>query len=107
MNSGKVASQAGHAFLDAYLQALDFQPDIAQEYKSENHGIKICLAVTSLDDLLQAEQKAKESGLPCALITDSGYTVFDGKSTITALGIGPARHGQIKSIVGSLPLYRI
>ncbi len=106
MNVGKVASQAGHAFLDAYLQALELQPELAQEYKSEHHGIKICLGVASLDELLLAELKAKKLGIPHALITDSGYTCFDGKFTITALGIGPARKVDIKKIVGHYPLLK-
>lgn len=106
MNAGKVASQAGHAYLDAYIQALELQPAIAHEYKCDGHGIKVCLAVASLDALLLAKSKAKEAGLPHALITDSGYTVFDGQSTITALGIGPVRKEQIKHITGALPLFK-
>ncbi len=106
MNSGKVASQSGHAFLDAYLQALDLDPDLCQEYKNDYHGIKVCLAVDSLDKLLLAESKAKHLNLPHALITDLGYTCFEGQSTITALGIGPVRKDQIKSIVGHLPLFK-
>lgn len=106
MSSGKVASQAGHAFLDAYLQALDLTPNEAVEYKTDHHGIKVCLAVSSLDDLLKAEFKAKQIGLPHALIHDLGYTCFEGQTTITALGIGPVRKDQIKSIIGHLPLYK-
>ena len=106
MNSGKVAAQAGHAYLDAYLQALELKPEIAELYKSEHHGIKVCLAVSSLDDLLKAELKSKLIGLPHALITDLGYTQFEGQSTITALGIGPATKDEIKRIVGSFPLFK-
>lgn len=106
MNAGKVASQSGHAFLDAYLKALELVPEIAQEYKGEHHGIKICLAVDSLDELLKAEFKAKQSGLPHAIIIDSGYTCFDGQFTTTALGIGPARRADIKHIIGHYPLLK-
>lgn len=106
MNSGKVASQAGHAFLDAYLQALALDPNLCLEYKDKHHGIKVCLAVDSLDKLLSAEEKAKQLNLPCALIHDLGYTCFEGQETITALGIGPVRKDQIKSIIGSLPLFK-
>jgi peptidyl-tRNA hydrolase len=100
MNAGKVASQAGHAYLDAYLQALELNPEITKEYKNGYHGIKVCLAVSSLDEMLKAEQKAKKAGLPHALITDSGYTCFNGQYTITALGIGPARRDDVKKSLG-------
>lgn len=106
MNSGKVAAQASHAALDTYLQALELKPQIAKLYKSEHHGIKVCLAVSSLDELLKAEYKAKLAKLPHALITDLGYTQFEGQSTITALGIGPATKDEIKHIVGSYPLFK-
>ena len=106
MNAGKAASQASHAALDAYLQALALDPTLCEEYKDKHHGIKVCLAVDSLDKLLLAESKAKQLNLPNALIHDLGYTCFEGQLTITALGIGPVRKDQIKSIVGSMPLFK-
>src|SRR5262245_3524607 len=98
MSAGKLASQAGHAFLDAYLQTLQTNPPLAAEYKLEHHGIKVCLEARSLHALQRAHEDARASGLPCALVTDLGYTWFDGVPTITALGIGPTRQGQVQHI---------
>jgi len=98
MSPGKLASQAGHAYLDAYISCQQTDPDRATEYRGDSHGIKIALRAKSLHELLRAQDEAIRLGIPCALITDLGYTCFDGKPTITALGIGPARKGEIHPI---------
>lgn len=98
MGPGKIASQSGHAFLDAYVECQQADPARALEYRGEHHGIKVAMKAKSLHHLLKAYEKAKQAGLPCSLITDLGYTCFEGKATITALGIGPARRGEIDSI---------
>jgi peptidyl-tRNA hydrolase len=72
MAPGKIASQAGHAFLGAFLRCQD-------------------------SDRAQAE--AQIAGIPCSLITDSGCpNFFNGQPIITALGLGPANENQIKHI---------
>lgn len=106
MSSGKLASQAGHAFLDTYLKCLELNPERAEKYRNKYLGIKICLAVPTLDDLIKAETQAKEAGLHYSLIHDLGYTCFEGQTTITALGIGPARKEEIQHITGAYPLYK-
>jgi len=99
MDSGKIASQSGHAYLGAFLQA---NSDIQSEYHSEfpeHPGTKVCLACKNLSQLLRAENEAKTAGIPFFRVTDSGCAnFFNGEPTITALGLGPATKDQIKHI---------
>lgn len=108
MGTGKIASQAGHAYLGAFLQCKDSQ--ILQKYHAEfpiHPGTKICLELKNLDQLLNAEQLAKEAGLSFFRVTDSGCTnFFGGEPTITALGIGPATKSQINHITRRLQLMK-
>jgi len=101
MPVGKLASQAGHAYLNSYLEALEHDPETATEYQKDGIGSKICLKAKNLDKLLTAYEAAKAAGLPCSLITDSGHIMpphFDGNPIITALGIGPALRSSIHPI---------
>lgn len=108
MGTGKMCSQVGHAYLGAFLQNKD--PQIISKYHSEfpeSPGTKICLEVKNLDQLLKAEQLAKEAGLSFYRVTDSGCTnFFGGEPTITALGIGPATKSQIKHITKRFQLMK-
>ena len=100
MATGKIASQAGHAYLGAYLQCKDSKA--IAEYHSEfpsSPGTKVCLQISNLDQLLRAEQLASEAGLSFFRVVDSGCSNFyNGEPTITALGIGPATKSQINHI---------
>jgi peptidyl-tRNA hydrolase len=101
MPPGKLAAQAGHAFLDAYLSALDLRPTDARAYRDGSHGTKIALRSESLDDLLRAHSLAQRAGLPTALVTDAGHVLpphFDGSPIVTALGIGPGRRSEVRHI---------
>jgi peptidyl-tRNA hydrolase len=101
MPPGKLAAQAGHAFLDAFLVAIEQRPDDARAYRVGCHGTKIALVAESLDDLLRAGDLARRAGVPAALITDSGHILppsFDGSPIITALGLGPARRSEVRRI---------
>lgn len=101
MSTGKAHAQLGHAYLDAYLAAEAQSPSLARQYRGDSHGTKIALEAKSLNHLLRAKAEAEEQGIPCALITDAGHVHppdFDGSEIITALGLGPARRSQIRSI---------
>jgi peptidyl-tRNA hydrolase len=95
MTPGKIASQAGHAYLDSLLSASQLDPQIVSSYRQDSHGIKVCLKAKNLYALERACEEVKALGVPCALITDLGYTQFEGRPTITALGIGPVRRSVI------------
>ena len=122
MHKGKLMAQAGHAVLGCILgqgeykdnesvskDSKDFilklEPNTAIADWLENAFTKVALAVNSDEELLAFEQTAKKAGLPCKLITDCGYTVFNGIPTNTCLAIGPAWNEEIDAICGGLKLY--
>lgn len=87
MPPGKLASQAGHAFLGAFSAA---SPERRAQYHRDGIGTKICLSVPDLPRLVAAYEQAIAEGLPAALIEDTGRnTTFGGIPTISAVGIGP------------------
>ena len=101
-----MASQAGHAFLGAYLQCKD--PQLLSAYHSDfpkSPGTKICLQVPNIVQLHRIENEAREAGLSTYIVVDSGCeNFFGGHPIVTALGIGPARKEQIQHITRKLKL---
>lgn len=101
MSPGKLASQAGHAYLNSYLKCLEADPQLAQEYQGYSGiGTKVCLKAT-LPKILAAHELAIKQGIPCDLIIDSGHIMlpyFNGDPIITALGIGPVLRQDIRHI---------
>jgi peptidyl-tRNA hydrolase len=104
MSPGKVASQAGHAYLGAAVLAdparlADYHKDLPR-----SPGTKVCLA-GSLAKIIKAQQQAAQAGIPHFLVVDSGCPdFFGGQPTITALGLGPARRAEIDHITRKLKL---
>ena len=106
MSPGKIASQAGHAFLGAFLRCKDGFV-LARYHKDfpQSPGTKVCLSARTLDQLLRTEQAAQAAGLPIFRVLDSGCeNFFGGQPVITALGIGPATKEQIQGITRKLKL---
>ena len=99
MDTGKISSQAGHAYLGAFINA---NSDLQKEYHTEfpeHPGTKVCLTAKNLEQLLRAKEQAEAAGIPAYLVTDSGCAnFFGGEPTITALGIGPATKSKINHI---------
>src|SRR5574338_317896 len=98
MPSGKLAAQAGHAYLEAFRFAERDQPDRATEYASDPPGTKICLGARDDAELLALRDLAANVGIPYALIIDSGHVLpphFDGSPVVTALGLGPATRREV------------
>ena len=106
MESGKIASQAGHAFLGAFLKCKD--RDVINEYHKDfpkSPGTKICLKVSNLIELHRIENEARQIGLSTFIVVDSGCpNFFNGQPTVTALGIGPATKEQIQYLTNELKL---
>jgi peptidyl-tRNA hydrolase, PTH2 family len=99
MAPGKIASQAGHVYLGAFLRCQESSPNLLAEYLKDFPGTKICLQAKNLDALLRAQAQAEQAGIPHRLITDSGcINFFNGEPIITALGLGPANENNIKHI---------
>lgn len=93
MTAGKVASQAGHAFLDSFLNAKDTAQDA---YLSDVGGTKVVLGVDGEARLREIYANAVGLGLPASLIEDEGVPV--------AVGIGPAPRGLIRPLTKRLSL---
>lgn len=101
MTPGKLGAQTGHAFLDAWEAAKVLRPETLEPYK-QRHGIKIVLRAKSETAILRAYDEARSMGIPAALIIDLGYfgvpDHLKGKSTVTGLGLGPARRSEIDKV---------
>jgi peptidyl-tRNA hydrolase len=109
MTQGKLASQAGHAYLDSFEACRIEDPGRAALYHNGSHGTKVCLGAKNEDQLRFTYELAKSAGLPCALITDSGHIMpphFDGSPIVTALGIGPALRDEVHSITKRFQLIK-
>lgn len=102
MGKGKIAAQVAHASIDAYIKASKKSPGIASHWLASGMP-KSALKVQSEEELVIIFQKAKDAGLPCALISDAGKTQI-APGTKTCVGIGPAKAGEIDKISGELPL---
>lgn len=104
MTAGKIVSQAGHAYVDAILEATNKRPDEVDLWRDKHHGIKVCLAVRSLMQLYELKAECDRMGIFCSVIEDLGFTVFDGKPTITAIGLGPIKRSQAGPVLDGLRL---
>jgi PTH2 family peptidyl-tRNA hydrolase len=115
MRKGKMAAQAAHASLLAFLGKFDIRRTNEMELRLdtivdddlhewiEGDYKKIVVGVGSLDGLLSLREQAVNLGVRHALIQDLGYTEFK-EPTYTALAIGPAEEGVVNGITGYLKL---
>ena len=106
MTPGKIASQAGHAFIGALLQNQD-SAVLAEYHKNlpASPGTKVVLKASSLYAIERAREELQQRGIPHFLVVDSGCSnFFDGQPVVTALGFGPARKHQLPKITKRLNL---
>ena len=104
MRKGKMVAQGAHASMAAMLTFKIFlHPPIIKNWL---FGIftKICVSVDSEEELLALYEKARECGILCSLIQDSGLTEFGGVPTYTAAAIGAAESSEVDKITGHLKL---
>lgn len=118
-NRGKLAAQAGHAYLHAYWDAekrfygdyhaysknipvgyLDYYRNVVLEYKYSGRATKVCLIVETVNDLKALHEFYKPI-CGVSLVTDAGLTCFDGPTT-TCLGIGPISEDKVDVNLSSL-----
>jgi len=102
MNKGKIAAQASHASVSAYLLTKNKYSDIANKWV-DNGQKKIVLRVSGEKDLISQFQKAVESGIPAIIISDAGKTQIPSGSK-TAVGIGPWNEEELDRLFGDLKL---
>lgn len=94
---GKMASQAGHAFLHAWWNGIDAEPEetpfskwkMAHDYYYSEHARKITCVVPAVEDLYTL-YKNYEDVCGVTLVEDCGFTVFD-EPVVTCVGIGPLK----------------
>lgn len=123
VRSGKLIAQGAHASLKVILDSMDEEPNETSQGSEGNvrigkslesgtamhdwiQGIftKICLGVKSEDELLLLYEKAKNAGLPCAIIKDAGLTEF-AEPTYTCMAIGPAWSDEVDAVTKGLSLF--
>ncbi|MEX3984277.1 aminoacyl-tRNA hydrolase [Paraburkholderia sp. EG287A] len=111
MRKGKMVAQGSHASMAAVLSRGDeiggaicipLDSDIGPWL--QGRFAKVCVSVSSEAELQAVFEKGRASGLPCAIIKDSGFTEFHGVPTLTAAAIGPGPVEQVDAITGHLPL---
>ncbi len=118
---GKLASQAGHAYLHAFwdAQQLDMRDEDhslvdglnitrrkaqqAVAYRQSKHAYKITVVVDTVEELVQLQKKYKTI-CGTSLVKDAGFTVFE-EPTITCLGLGPISVDNIGDDLKSLKLF--
>lgn len=98
---GKLAAQAGHAYLHAYWDAEDrliygnSWTDITEYgytclfYRNGNDARKISLVVDTVQQLEHLYEKYRPF-IGATFVEDCAYTVFT-ENTVTAVGLGPVR----------------
>lgn len=123
MRKGKIAAQAAHASMKVLLDCGGitygeeglggsypdyFTINLSQHTMLrkwlEGKFTKICVSVDSEEELLDIYQKAKDSNVLAALITDAGLTEFGGVPTNTCIAIGPDVPEKINLLTGHLKL---
>ncbi len=85
-NRGKLAAQAGHAFLHTYWDAERRFTRAAEAYRDSERAYKIGLVASyeTIDHLY--EKYVDVCGV--SKVVDAGLTVFQA-ATLTCIGIGP------------------
>jgi peptidyl-tRNA hydrolase, PTH2 family len=107
MPPGKMAAQAGHAFVESFLKCKELDPNRALWYRADGIGTKIVLEAT-LEEILELQKESNRLGYPSSLIVDSGHVMpphFTGAPIITALGIGPLYRSE-SQLLSKFPLVK-
>ena len=108
MRKGKMIAQGAHASMKILADWVKQEPTppFPQPLKEWLDGkfTKICVSVNTQTELEEVYNKAKEAGVLCALIEDSGLTEFKNVPTLTCCAVGPDYPEKLDPITGHLPL---
>ena len=99
MGKGKIAAQACHASLAAFLKVKRI---IREKWVDEGMK-KVVVKISGEEELQAVFKKAKRAKLPTSIINDAGLTQLE-PGTATAIGIGPADDAKIDKITGKMKL---
>lgn len=100
---GKMITQGGHAYVHAGWDAEKRFPEDLEAYKNSNHAVKITVRVDTEAELIKLMDNYKDR-CGVSLVKDAGFTVFK-EPTITCLGIGPIKEGDVGEDLKSLKLF--
>ena len=114
MRKGKMIAQGAHASLKVVLDAgrpaadggsftIALDPAMTS-WIVTGRFTKVCVSVDSEAALDAIVARARDAGVPCALIVDAGTTEFHGVPTKTCCAVGPAWSDAVDAITGGLPL---
>lgn len=114
MRRGKEIAQGSHAsmsFLTKRLQSTDQELEYTVKLTKlerdwlDNGFAKICLRVTSEEELLEILRRAEQLDIERHLIEDSGHTEFNMVPTKTCIALGPDLAETLDKITGHLEPY--
>lgn len=107
VRKGKIVSQTSHASLGAIMNYVKNNqctfPEVVEEWLQGSHT-KICVYVSSEQDLVDIAAKALIGNVNYHLVEDLGLTEFNGVETLTCLAIGPDYPEILDPLTGHLPL---
>lgn len=104
-NDGSLISVGFYIRLFEKMFRKNSQPEIHHQAAIdwiEGRFTKVALQADNEDEITEIYRKAKEAGLLCSLIVDSGLTEFGGVPTITCCAVGPAYPDQFIGITDHL-----
>lgn len=106
-NRGKLAAQAGHAYLHAWWNSTIRDGDHFQQaninaidYQYAERAKKVCLIVDLDEELLELYERYR-GRVGTTKVVDAGFTVFN-EPTLTCIGIGPIYEDQMCEKLKSL-----
>ncbi len=102
LSAGKAAVQAAHAAVMLVEQARRRDEEGMAEWLAQGQK-KIALVVSTLDEMVDIERRARARGIGIVWVEDAGFTEV-APGTRTCLGLGPALASELDPITGSLPL---
>lgn len=107
MRKGKLIAQGSHASLGAIMNYVKNSqcafPEVVEEWLQGSHT-KICVYVTSEQDLVDIAVQALIENVNYHLVEDLGLTEFNGVKTLTCLALGPDYPEILDPLTGHLPL---
>ncbi|MEM2942287.1 MAG: peptidyl-tRNA hydrolase Pth2 [Candidatus Bathyarchaeia archaeon] len=102
MGKGKICAQVGHASVSASETARKERKAWWKRWIEEGQ-CKVVLKVSSEDELLKLESKARSLGLPTTMVRDRGLTQLR-PNTLTCIAIGPGPIKTVDTVTGQLRL---
>lgn len=102
LGKGKLAGQVAHASVAGYRKVLAHFPDVARKWEEEGEK-KVVLKISGEKEMLTLFEKAKDAGIPAALIHDAGLTQIK-PGTSTCFSMGPWKEEEIDKITSELKL---